>query len=85
MHSSPRLRRGLALFDEYHLAIHPIVLGAGLPLFPDLEHPLDFNVVDTERFDSGITRTVLRPNESSARAPQPHAASYRSSGRSSTF
>jgi hypothetical protein len=45
---------------EYHLIIHPIALGAGLPLFADLTPPLNLQAVDTERFDMGVVRTVFR-------------------------
>lgn len=54
----------LGVVDEYHLVIHPVALGAGLPLFADLDHPLQLCVVDTEKFDTGVVRTVMRPRRS---------------------
>jgi dihydrofolate reductase len=49
------------LVDEYQLVVHPIALGEGLALFADLERPLQLELVDSERFDTGVERVVLRP------------------------
>jgi dihydrofolate reductase len=46
------LRAGLV--DEVRLFVYPIVLGAGTPFFPPLEHRLGLELVDTRRFDSGV-------------------------------
>lgn len=46
------VRRGLV--DEYRLAIHPVVLGSGLPFWPKLDAPLSLKVTDTHRFASGV-------------------------------
>jgi dihydrofolate reductase len=43
----------MALIDEYNLAMHPIVLGSGKPLFKDLSHPLNLKLVSTKTFASG--------------------------------
>lgn len=45
------IRRGLV--DEYRLAVHPVVLGAGTPFFPALDRPLKLRLLDTRRFGSG--------------------------------
>ena len=45
------VRRGLV--DEYRLVIHPVVLGAGTPFWPELEAPLRLRLVDTRTFSSG--------------------------------
>lgn len=42
------------LIDEYHLAIHPVVLGTGLPIFTDLSKPLDLKLVAARAFPGGI-------------------------------
>lgn len=44
----------LGLIDEYWLFVNPIVLGAGLPLFPDLLTPVDLNLVETRTFGAGV-------------------------------
>jgi dihydrofolate reductase len=41
------------LVDEYRMVVHPAVLGAGTPYFPELDQPLDLELVDTRRFQSG--------------------------------
>jgi dihydrofolate reductase len=45
------IRRGLV--DEYKLVIHPVILGAGKPFFPDLERPAGLRLLETRTFSSG--------------------------------
>jgi dihydrofolate reductase len=45
------VRRGLV--DEYRLVVHPVVLGAGTPFWPDLDAPLPLRLVETRSFASG--------------------------------
>jgi len=45
------------LVDEYQLVIHPVVLGAGIPFWPQLEEPLRLRLIDSRKFTSGA---VLR-------------------------
>jgi dihydrofolate reductase len=45
------VRRGLV--DEYQLVIHPVVLGAGTPFWPELDTPLQLRLVETHIFASG--------------------------------
>ena len=42
------------LIDEYVLAIHPVVLGAGLPIFTGLSIPLYLKLVEVKTFPGGI-------------------------------
>ena len=46
------VRRGLV--DEYRLVVHPVVLGAGTPFWPELDAPLRMRLVDTHAFSSGV-------------------------------
>jgi dihydrofolate reductase len=46
------VRRGLV--DEYRLVIHPVVLGAGTPFWPELDAPLRLRLVDRHTFTSGV-------------------------------
>ena len=46
------IERGLV--DEYHLVIHPVVLGEGTPFFPRLERPIGLKLIDTRVFGSGV-------------------------------
>ncbi|MFN2417514.1 MAG: dihydrofolate reductase family protein [Candidatus Limnocylindria bacterium] len=45
------VRRGL--IDEYHLILHPVVLGAGTPFWPALEAPHRLRLTETREFASG--------------------------------
>jgi dihydrofolate reductase len=44
----------LQLIDEYQLAIHPMVIGSGLPLFKDVKDRLDLKLLRTKTFGSGV-------------------------------
>jgi dihydrofolate reductase len=50
----------LGLVDEYRLAVHPVVLGSGLPLF-DGAAPFDLTLTDATRFPTGTQGLVYRP------------------------
>ncbi len=43
------------LVDEFHLAIHPVLLGAGLPIFNGLANPLYLKLIDIKAFPGGTT------------------------------
>jgi dihydrofolate reductase len=45
------MRQGL--IDEYRVYVHPVVIGAGKPLFPADIH-VDLDLVDTHRFGNGV-------------------------------
>lgn len=45
------LQRGL--IDEYRIAVHPVILGAGRPFFPGLETPVGLRLPETRQFESG--------------------------------
>ena len=40
------------LVDEYHIVIHPVVLGGGKPLFPDPGERMQLELVESRTFDS---------------------------------
>ena len=46
------IRRGLV--DEYRLMVHPVVLGAGTPYWPQLEEPQRLRLIETRIFASGV-------------------------------
>jgi dihydrofolate reductase len=45
------VRRGLV--DVYRLVVHPVIVGGGLPFFPDLERPAGLRLLETRTFESG--------------------------------
>jgi dihydrofolate reductase len=42
------------LVDEYRLVVHPAILGAGTPFFPNLDQTIDLELVDERSFSSGV-------------------------------
>ncbi len=42
------------LVDEISLAIQPVLLGSGIPLFPDLGLQLDLQLLETKTYKNGI-------------------------------
>jgi dihydrofolate reductase len=57
MFGSPTLARSLmqeGLIDEYWLFINPIIVGAGKPLFGDLNAPIGLKLVESTTFTNGV-------------------------------
>ena len=42
------------LIDEYQLAVHPIILGAGKPLFKDISERKKLKLVDVKTYSTGL-------------------------------
>ncbi len=53
----------LNLVDEMSLAVHPIILGSGKPLFSDLKNRIPLNLIDTTTYSSGLVNLVYRFND----------------------
>ncbi|HEV2623024.1 MAG TPA: dihydrofolate reductase family protein [Frateuria sp.] len=63
-HGGVRFARSLVasgLVDEYRLAIHPVVLGQGQPLFAGLSGPADLRLVSATPFGGGAVGAVYVP------------------------
>lgn len=46
--------RRLDLIDEYHLYVHPVLVGRGKPLFADSDAITDLKLVETKTFGNGV-------------------------------
>jgi dihydrofolate reductase len=44
----------LGLVDELSLAVYPILLGAGKPLFSNIKHRIKLTLVDTKKYATGL-------------------------------
>lgn len=50
----------LALVDEYRLYVHPVAVGAGAPLFPDLGRPQGLCLLSSRIFQCGVLALTYR-------------------------
>lgn len=51
----------LGLVDEYWIKLYPVALGAGQPLFTDLDKPAALSLIDSRTWTSGITTLRYQP------------------------
>lgn len=49
------------LVDEYRLAVYPVVLGKGTPLFKDLSSTMQLKLLGTKEFKSGVVVMTYQP------------------------
>lgn len=57
VYGSSELIKGLMkanLPDEYHLWVHPVILGKGKSLFTGWQHHFKLNMINTKTFSSGV-------------------------------
>jgi dihydrofolate reductase len=43
------------LIDGYWLFVNPVILGQGIPLFADIQHKINLNLLTTRQFACGVT------------------------------
>ncbi|AZN41238.1 dihydrofolate reductase family protein [Paenibacillus albus] len=53
----------LGLVDEYRLSVHPVILGAGKPMFADISQRLNLALTHTRTFSSGVVQLIYREKE----------------------
>jgi dihydrofolate reductase len=58
----------LGLIDEFQLCLHPVVAGAGLPLFADLNDRVTFGLTKTKAFRGGAVLLYYQPTGPEAAA-----------------
>jgi hypothetical protein len=80
-----------ALVDKYRLRVHPVALGAELPLFPRLPSPKRLTLVEARPFSSGVVplsrveQLIGRPLKGTATIASLYIAlAYDHSGRRTT-
>ncbi|MBL8147799.1 MAG: dihydrofolate reductase [Anaerolineae bacterium] len=56
----------LDLIDEVRLAVHPVILGGGKPMFPSLDDMLRFRLIETRQFKGGVVLLRYQRPESQA-------------------
>lgn len=49
------------LVDEIGLAVHPIILGGGKPLFKDINNRVKLKLIDTKSYSSGLVSLTYEP------------------------
>ncbi|MGI9550821.1 MAG: dihydrofolate reductase family protein [Aurantibacter sp.] len=52
----------LGLVDELSLAIHPIVLGSGKPLFIDIQNRIDLKLLNSKSYSTGLITLTYEIN-----------------------
>jgi dihydrofolate reductase len=53
----------LGLVDKYCLAIHPVIIGDGIPLFKDIKERIPLKLIDTDQSKSGIILLTYQADE----------------------
>jgi dihydrofolate reductase len=46
------------LIDVYRISVHPVALGAGKPLFENLQHRVNLKLIKTNVFRSGVVQLI---------------------------
>lgn len=57
----PAALTALGLIDEYHIGVHPVVLGGGRPLFRELEQRVNLRLIDARTVDSRVAILHYQP------------------------
>ncbi|MFE9628040.1 dihydrofolate reductase family protein [Streptomyces sp. NPDC006527] len=50
----------LGLIDEYRARVHPVLVGGGIPFFPQRERRVDLELVETRTFNSRVVHLRYR-------------------------
>lgn len=53
----------LGLVDEYRLAVHPVIIGKGIPIFKDIKESIGLKLIDTEQSKSGVILLTYAAND----------------------
>ena len=58
-----RALTNLGLIDEYQILVHPVILGAGKPLFQDIEDRVKLQLVSSKTHSSGVVLLTYQLRE----------------------
>jgi dihydrofolate reductase len=79
------------LIDEIGFNIHPLLLGSGIPMFHEMDHQIDLELLDCKTLKNGcvlVTYRVKPPGEKKKTAEKPKnvkkAGKAKTSGKSTT-
>lgn len=53
----------LGLVDEIFLAVHPIILGGGKPLFSNIKNRIHLELADTKTYSTGLVSLTYHPGK----------------------
>src|SRR5262245_41761698 len=48
------------LIDEVGLNVHPLMLGSGIPMFPDVQRPIDLDLLESRQLEGGCVYVLYR-------------------------
>ena len=60
----------LALIDELWLAVHPIILGAGKPLFNNIQNRIWLTLQDTKTYSTGLVSLTYTLGQEPGKTPR---------------
>ena len=72
------------LIDEIGFNIHPVLLGSGIPLFYEMSHQIDLELIDCKTFKNGcvmVTYRVKPPKPKKAAKKKPARKGKRGTGK----
>jgi dihydrofolate reductase len=55
---------GLGLIDEYHLLVHPVIIGNGKPLFKGITERIRLSLSGTKTLRPGVVLLSYQPDKS---------------------
>jgi dihydrofolate reductase len=55
------------LIDEIGFNIHPVLLGSGIPVFYEMNHQIDLELIDCKPFKNGTVMVTYRVKQPAAR------------------
>ena len=70
------------LIDEIGFNIHPVLLGSGIPLFHEMNHQINLELIECKQFKNGCLLVSYRVKRSSGKESKTGATKRRTKGES---